>query len=59
MSILVHPDKNPDDRDRAQEAFESKCTQAFKKDFFLSRLSRLNVVQKETMWSLILYVVCM
>ena len=24
MSILVHPDKNPDDRDRAQTAFDSK-----------------------------------
>lgn len=24
MSILVHPDKNPDDSDRAQQAFESK-----------------------------------
>ena len=24
MSILVHPDKNPDDRERAQTAFDSK-----------------------------------
>lgn len=24
MSILVHPDKNQDDADRAQQAFESK-----------------------------------
>lgn len=23
LSILVHPDKNPDDRDRAQNAFEA------------------------------------
>ena len=24
MSILVHPDKNPDDADRAQKSFEGK-----------------------------------
>lgn len=26
MSILVHPDKNQDDAERAQQAFESKFT---------------------------------
>lgn len=25
LSILVHPDKNSDDADRAQQAFEGKC----------------------------------
>ena len=24
MSILIHPDKNPDNKERAQQAFESK-----------------------------------
>lgn len=26
MSILVHPDKNPDDLERAQKSFEGKHT---------------------------------
>lgn len=26
LSILVHPDKNQDDADRAQKAFEGICT---------------------------------
>lgn len=31
MSILVHPDKNQDDAERAQQAFESKYNGQFKK----------------------------
>jgi curved DNA-binding protein CbpA len=29
LSILVHPDKNPDDRERAQKAFDGKKARTY------------------------------
>ena len=34
MSILVHPDKNKDDEERAQKAFEGGCQSCNLSDFY-------------------------
>jgi len=37
MSILVHPDKNQEDKDRAQTAFEGKLLIDFPSHLFLGK----------------------
>jgi len=44
MSILVHPDKNQDDAERAQQAFESKYKTEiqFKKIYVINKKNIIN-----------------
>jgi len=43
MSILVHPDKNQDDAERAQQAFESK----YKTEIQFKKIYHYNMINKK------------
>ncbi|KAL6425061.1 hypothetical protein ACFW04_009395 [Cataglyphis niger] len=46
MSILVHPDKNQEDAERAQQAFESKCNNKRYRKAICNKISLIAVVNK-------------
>ena len=53
MSILVHPDKNLEDKDRAQKSFEGKLSKSLQDWIFYSKLTCIRHARLGPNWTIL------